>query len=75
MANRKLSKGEQANGEGRTVRASVSFPENQYFDLEKIAQHERVSLAWVVRDAVREYLRSRWPLLENENLRDKGVNS
>lgn len=47
----------------RTVRASISFPEEQYQVLEKIAAENKVSLAWVVRDAVDDYLKSRWPLL------------
>ena len=47
-----------------TVRASVSFPEDQYAELELIAQQQRVSLAWVVREAVQTYLETRWPLLE-----------
>lgn len=46
-----------------TVRASVSFPEDQYVELERIAQQQRVSLAWVVREAVQTYLVTRWPLL------------
>ena len=50
----------------RTVRASVSFPEDQYAELERIAQEQRVSLAWVVREAVQTYLVQRWPLLEGE---------
>jgi metal-responsive CopG/Arc/MetJ family transcriptional regulator len=50
----------------RTVRASVSFPEDQYAELERIAQEQRVSLAWVVREAVQTYLVQRWPLLECE---------
>lgn len=50
----------------RTVRASVSFPEDQYAELERIAQDQRVSLAWVVRDAVQTYLVQRWPLLKGE---------
>ena len=36
----------------RTVRASISFPEEQYQVLERIAAENKVSLAWVVRDAV-----------------------
>lgn len=48
----------------RTIRASVSFPEDQYAELERIAQSQRVSLAWVVREAVQSYLVQRWPLLE-----------
>ena len=48
----------------RTVRASVSFPEDQYSELERIADQQRVSLAWVVREAVQTYLVTRWPLLD-----------
>ncbi|MGP1676786.1 MAG: CopG family transcriptional regulator [Burkholderiales bacterium] len=47
----------------RTIRASVSFPEDQYSELERIADQQRVSLAWVVREAVQAYLVTRWPLL------------
>lgn len=47
----------------RTVRASISFPEQHYQFLEKIAAENKVSLAWVVRDAIDGYLRSKWPLL------------
>ena len=47
----------------RTVRASISFPEEQYQVLERIAAENKVSLAWVVRDAIDGYLKSRWPLL------------
>lgn len=50
----------------RTVRASVSFPEDQYVELERIALDLRVSLAWVVRDAVQTYLVNRWPLVDGE---------
>jgi metal-responsive CopG/Arc/MetJ family transcriptional regulator len=52
----------------RTVRASVSFPEDQYAELERIAQSQRVSLAWVVREAVQSYLVTRWPLLEGADI-------
>jgi metal-responsive CopG/Arc/MetJ family transcriptional regulator len=62
MINRRISS-HSAPAE-RTVRASVSFPEDQYAELERIAQSQRVSLAWVVRDAVQSYLVQRWPLLE-----------
>jgi len=49
----------------RTVRASVSFPEDQYVELERIALDQRVSLAWVVRDAVQSYLVTRQSPVEN----------
>ena len=45
------------------VRASVSLPADQYAVLERLAEEKKVSIAWVVRDAVDHYLRERWPLL------------
>jgi len=66
MANRRVSS-YTAPAE-RTVRASVSFPEDQYVELERIAQKQRVSLAWIVREAVQAYLVTRWPLLEGADL-------
>lgn len=56
-------KRQDASIQERSVRASISFPEEQYSVLEKIAAEHRVSLAWVVRDAVDGYLKARWPLL------------
>lgn len=47
----------------RTVRASISFPEEQYHVLQRIAVENKVSLAWVVRDAIDVYLKAKWPLL------------
>ena len=41
-----------------TVRASISFPRDVYEQLEQLAGEKRVSLAWVVREATREYLNS-----------------
>ncbi|MGD0910208.1 MAG: CopG family transcriptional regulator [Candidatus Acidiferrales bacterium] len=40
------------------VRASISFPPHLYKSLEEIAQQKKVSLAWVVRDAVEKYVSS-----------------
>lgn len=51
----------------RTVRASISFPEQQYDVLERIAAENRVSLAWVVRDAIDCYLKTKWPLLTSDS--------
>jgi metal-responsive CopG/Arc/MetJ family transcriptional regulator len=39
-----------------TVRASISFPLEDYRKLEQVATKKRVSMAWIVRDAVRKYL-------------------
>ncbi|MCB1921027.1 MAG: ribbon-helix-helix protein, CopG family [Candidatus Competibacteraceae bacterium] len=50
----------------KTVRASVSFPRELYESLEQIAQEKKVSVAWVVRDAVEKYVAEKWPLFERE---------
>jgi len=41
------------------VRSSINFPQDLYTDFEKIAYEKKVSLAWVVRDAVEIYLKER----------------
>ena len=46
-----------------TVRASISFPSDIYETLEHIATEKKVSLAWVVREAVEKYVADQWPLL------------
>jgi len=50
-----------------TIRASVSIPKKQYEMLEHIAQKKKVSLAWVVRDAVDAYLKKQWPPLSEHS--------
>ena len=44
------------------VRRSVSLPADEYAELERIAGETRVSVSWVVRDAVSRYLAARTPL-------------
>ena len=44
------------------IRASISFPPDIYETLETIAKEKRVSLAWVVREAVEKYISEKWPL-------------
>ena len=43
-------------------RVSVSFDPTDYEELQKIATEKRVSVAWVVRDAVAAYIFRRGPL-------------
>ena len=43
-------------------RVSVSFDAADYEELRRIAAEKRVSLAWVVRDAVAAYIFRRGPL-------------
>lgn len=65
------SKRDEVNGIDRTVRASISFREQQYQLLEKIAEENKVSLAWVVRDAIDNYLKYKWPLpFQEANTKD-----
>ena len=47
---------------GRLVRASISFPPDVYETLDSIAKEKKVSLAWVVRQAVEKYVADKWPL-------------
>ncbi|MBK7928980.1 MAG: ribbon-helix-helix protein, CopG family [Bryobacterales bacterium] len=49
------------------VRTSISFPREAYQTLELIAKEKKVSMAWVVREAVDQYIDSKWPLLANRN--------
>lgn len=44
------------------ARASISFAPDVYRTLEGIAKEKKVSLAWVVRDAVDKYVEDKWPL-------------
>lgn len=46
----------------RRERVSVSLDSDDYAHLKRIAAERRVSLAWVVRDAVGEYIYRRSPL-------------
>lgn len=48
-----------------TVRVSITVPADDYAELKRTADSKRVSVAWVVRDAVHEYLRNQAPLLRS----------
>lgn len=45
------------------IRTSVGFPPDIYRMLEKIAEKQKVSVGWIVRDAAEKYINDRWPLL------------
>jgi len=49
-----------------SVRASISFPPEIYGVLEQLARQKKVSLAWVVRDAVERYVAEQKEQLEQE---------
>jgi metal-responsive CopG/Arc/MetJ family transcriptional regulator len=50
----------------KTLRASVSFPESVYRELEKLAKKKKVSVAWIVRDAAEKYVEEQWPLFKSQ---------
>ena len=47
---------------GATTRASVTFPNDLYAELESLAREKKVSVAWIVREAAEQYVTSRYPL-------------
>jgi len=49
-----------------SVRASISFPRDIYEVLERLARLKKVSLAWIVRDAVERYVAEQQEHLEQE---------
>jgi hypothetical protein len=49
-----------------SVRATISFPSDMYQTLEEIAREKKVSLAWVVRAAVEQYIGDKWPLFKGK---------
>ena len=60
---RNKASGEDAQS-ASSHRASVSFPSKLYHTVELIAEQKKVSIAWVVRDAVEKYVADQWPLLK-----------
>lgn len=48
--------------EKKTVHRSVSFTPEDYAELERIAKKKNVSVAWVVREAVANYISEQTPL-------------
>ena len=44
------------------TRASVTLTPDVCKTLEQIAQEKKVSVAWVIREAVDKYLTDKWPL-------------
>lgn len=44
------------------LRVSVTLPAHVHDTLEHIAHEKKVSVAWVMRDAVEKYIADKWPL-------------
>lgn len=46
----------------RSVRTTVTLPKEDHDELERLAKQKKVSVAWVVREAVEKYLAQQSPL-------------
>ena len=53
MPQRPISDSEQ------TVRISISISNDAYLELENISYEKKVSLAWVVRESIKKYLKEK----------------
>jgi predicted DNA-binding ribbon-helix-helix protein len=69
MKSKKTKKrGGKIGAEGTAgIRASISFTREMYKTLEGIAAEKKVSLAWVVREAVEKYIADKWPLFSKKD--------
>ena len=63
------TKSMKARGNGRSVRATISFPPDIYETLKGIAKEKKVSLAWVVREATEQYIADKSPLFKGQRWR------
>ena len=57
-----MSRSEGRDATAKSVRTSVTISADDHEELERIAEHKKVSLAWVIRDAVERYLANESPL-------------
>ena len=51
----------------KSVRTTVSMPRADYEELERLAGKNKVSVAWVVREAVQTYLEGKTPLFKKSD--------
>lgn len=63
---RRADKPSAGSSASASVRATISFPTERYGILEEIAKQKKVSIAWVVREAIEEYVMAKWPLFEQK---------
>lgn len=59
-----VQRGRKPTGRPPATRTSASLPPELYSTLQDIARQKKVSVAWVIRDAVEKYIAEQWPLLE-----------
>jgi len=48
-----------ASADKSSVRTTVTLPKGDYAEIGRLAQRKKVSVAWIVRDAVEKYLSGR----------------
>jgi metal-responsive CopG/Arc/MetJ family transcriptional regulator len=53
-----------------SVRASISFPQGLYENLEELAKRKKVSLAWIVRDAAEKYVATEQHPMSDKRIRN-----
>lgn len=58
-----MAKPEQQKHKSGQPRASITFPPEVYKTIEDLAKRKKVSIAWIVREAVEKYVADQWPLL------------
>jgi predicted transcriptional regulator len=51
----------------KMLRSSVSLPAEVYEELERLAEKRKVSVAWIIREALDRYLTSETPLFHRVN--------
>ncbi len=54
---------------GAQPRASITFPPDLYKTIEALAKEKKVSIAWIVREAVEKYVGDKWPLFAGTGTR------
>ncbi|WP_428001992.1 ribbon-helix-helix domain-containing protein [Acidovorax sp.] len=59
-----INRGRKPTGRVAPTRTSASLSPDLYSTLQDIAKHKKVSVAWVIRDAVEKYITDQWPLIE-----------
>jgi metal-responsive CopG/Arc/MetJ family transcriptional regulator len=60
-----MPKTRRADGKAKSTRTSVSLRQEDYDEIERIAERKKVSIAWVIRDAVERYLSQQSPLFRS----------
>ena len=46
----------------KCIRTSVSVPAEDYKEIERLSQRKKVSVAWIIREAIEKYLNAESPL-------------